>query len=56
MREYKECQECKKTFLIPKSSMIFNQHACPFCGNWNTGYIDKKNYLQNYNKKLINQG
>ena len=56
LQQFKECQDCKKVFKIPKPSMIFNQHSCPFCESWNTGYIDKKLYKQNYNTKLYNQG
>jgi hydrogenase maturation factor HypF (carbamoyltransferase family) len=56
MTKYKECQECKKAFLIPKSSRIFTQHSCPFCGSWNTAYVNEKIFKQSYNKKLINQG
>lgn len=49
---HKECQDCKKVFLIPLSSRIFNQHSCPFCESWNTAYIDKKLYDRNYTTKL----
>jgi rRNA maturation endonuclease Nob1 len=52
--KYKECQECKKVFILPKSSRIFNEHTCPFCGSWNTGYIDKKIYDRSYNKMILN--
>lgn len=49
---YKQCQDCRKVFLIPKSSRIFNEHSCPFCESWNTGYIDKKMYEREYNINL----
>lgn len=51
--KYKECQECKKVFIIPKSSLIFNQHTCPFCGSWNTAYINKIIYDDSYNKNIL---
>jgi len=52
-KEFKQCQECKRVFKLPKSSQIFNQHSCPFCESWNTGYVDKKTYALYYKQAIL---
>lgn len=53
--KYVECQDCKKTFTLPKPVILFRQKGiylpifCPKCESENIAQIDKNQY-ENANK------
>lgn len=53
--KYKECQNCKKVFILPKSCRNQLNHYCPFCYSENTGYISKEQYDRYRTVNYINK-
>jgi len=51
--KYRECQNCKKVFVIPKLSSKNDNLCCTFCGNMNIAIITKKQYDTSYKNNLL---
>lgn len=49
-KKYRECQNCKRVFIVPKVSSNSECIFCTFCGNENVAIITKKQYDDSYYK------